>query len=102
MGMIVFDPEALRAGAVRLMSLASTLRSVPESRGAVLADVVAQLRDLAGARTSATQAALATAADSFESSPEVTPEAIEEFAGRLNAVADNQAAAIASVNALTF
>ena len=99
MGMIVFDPDALRRGAHKLMTLAAQLRSDPGTRGSVVADVAAQLRELAADRVSDTQVALANAADTFEASSAVTPESIEEFAQRLQAVADDQDAAIASVNA---
>lgn len=99
MGNIVFDPDALRRGAGTLMTLAAQLRSDPGARDAVVADVVAQLRELAADRVSATQVALGNAADTFEENAAVTPESIEDFARRLQAVAANQDAAIASANA---
>ncbi|MCV7256920.1 PE domain-containing protein [Mycobacterium hackensackense] len=99
MGNIVFDPDALRRGAGTLMTLAAQLRSDPGARDAVVADVVAQLRELAADRVSATQVALGNAADTFEANAAVTPESIEDFARRLQAVAANQDAAIASANA---
>jgi hypothetical protein len=99
MGNIVFDPDALRRGAGTLMTLAAQLRSDPGTRDAVVTDVVAQLRELAADRVSATQAALGNAADTFEANAAVTPESIEDFARRLQAVAANQDAAIASANA---
>lgn len=45
------------------------------------------------------QVALGNAADTFEANAAVTPESIEDFARRLQAVAANQDAAIASANA---
>src|SRR5438046_381972 len=99
MTQIVFDPEGLRAGADRLKSLAAALRSDPAGHASIVADVAAQLRELAGERVSPTQQALAGAADTFESSPNITPESIEDYAARLLEVADNQAATIESVNA---
>ncbi|AGB27081.1 PE family protein (plasmid) [Mycobacterium sp. JS623] len=99
MGMIVFDPDALRRGADKLMTLAAQLRSDPGTRDSVVADVVAQLRELAADRVSETQAALGNAADTFEANAAVAPESIEDFARRLQAVADNQEAAIASAHA---
>lgn len=99
MGNIVFDPDALRRGADKLMTLAAQLRSDPGVRDAVVADVVGELRELAADRVSATQVALGNAADTFEVNTAVTPEVIEDFARRLQAVADNQDAAIASAHA---
>ncbi len=99
MGNIVFDPDALRRGAGTLMTLAAQLRSDPAARDTVVADVVGQLRELAADRVSQTQMALGNAADAFEANAAVTPESIEDFARRLQAVADKQDATIASVQA---
>lgn len=98
MGMIIFDPDALHRGAGRLRSLASQLRSDSDTYDSVVAEVAAQLRELAGDQISDTQVALAAAAARFDADRNVTPEAIEEFAQRLDTVADNQTAAINRAN----
>lgn len=99
--MIIFDPEGLRGAAQRLMTLATQVRSDPESGNSVAVEVAAQLRELAGERVSESQAALAQAADKFEAAASaVSADSIEEYARRLQTVADKQESTIDSVNSL--
>lgn len=80
---VVFHPGVLRSGSDKLMSLASQLRSDPGSRDIVVAEVVAQLRELASRGAGKAHEAIATVADDFKTGSAVTAESIEEFAQRL-------------------